>query len=434
MRKIRKTHVVVAVAGALSAALLAGCSSGTAPAAQSTRSGPVEITFSSWLKGSKQVVEAFNASHPDIKVTFKEVASSKDNYPALTNQVKAGNAPDVVTVEYPHVSEMATQGVLQDISKPAGDFVKSKFDPAAQSLVTFGGATWGVPLDAGVLEFFYREDLFTKYGIEVPKTWAEYEAAAAKVATADPAVRLGSTVVGDSALMAALSWQNGAKWGGVDGDSWKIDVNSQASMDAMKVHQDLFDKKLVWADDDPVLQKKQAAGQMLSVISGAWYGAALRSSFPDQAGKWRVAPLPAPTSAPATAFYGGSTFGISKNSTKADAGVKFIEWMTTDPAAISARIGGTSSTFPINTEANAAAAKTFDKAFFGGQDIYANAAAGLKTVPSGWTWTPGTPTTFSKLADGGAQVKAGKATLSQILDQAQDATVADLKNRGISIK
>ncbi|MFF1252766.1 ABC transporter substrate-binding protein [Pseudarthrobacter sp. NPDC058329] len=437
MPRSRKPSIVLA-AGMLSAALLAGCSgtgAGTTASPAPTEQETVEITFSSWLKGSKQVVDAFNAAQDDVNVTFNEVASSKDNYPQLTNQVQAGNAPDVITVEYPRVAEMASQGVLKDISNEAGGLVKDNFSESIQSLVNFGGSTWSVPLDAGLLQMYYRADLFEQYGIAVPKTWDEYKAAAEKVAAADPNVRIGASAVGDPALYAALAWQNGAKWGALDGESWKVDIDTEETKEALKVQQDLVDAKLLWTEDAPVLQQKQAAGQLLSVISGSWYGAGLQATYADQAGKWRVAPVPAPTAEPASALYGGSTFGISDNSTKAEAGVKFIEWMTTNPEGIKARIaGGTSTVFPVNEEARKAATDAFKPDFFGGQNIYEVAAEGLAAVPEGWVWGPGTATTLAKLTDESAKVKAGSTKLTDIFAPTQEATVSELKNRGISVK
>lgn len=158
MRTSRHSRMRIAVVGMLTASLLAGCASGESNPSPAEAEGPVEITFSSWLKGSEQVVEAYNEAQDEVEVTFQSVASGADNYPQLTNQVAAGNAPDVVTVEYPRVAEMASQGVLKDISAEAGDLVADSFPASIQSLVNFGGSTWSVPLDAGVLMFFYRAD------------------------------------------------------------------------------------------------------------------------------------------------------------------------------------------------------------------------------------------------------------------------------------
>lgn len=414
--------------------LVAGCSSPDGTANTSPKE-TAEITFSSWLRGSKQVVDAFNSAQNEVHVTFREVASAGDNYTQLTNQVKAGNAPDVVTVEYTRVTEMASQGVLKDISKEAGALVKDSYPAFIQSLVNFGGSTWSVPLDAGVLQLYYRADLFEKYGIAVPTTWDEYKAAAQKVAAADPAARLGASAVGDAVLYAALAWQNGAKWASLEAESWKIDIDSQETREAFKVQQELLESNLVWSDQAAVLKQKQASGELLSVISGSWYAAGLQASFPDQSGKWRVAPLPAPTSKPAAALYGGSTFGISQNSSKADAGMKFIKWMTTNPEGIKARIaGGTSSVFPVNEEARKAASDAFKADFFGGQNIYDVATKGMAAVPEGWVWSPAYATTAAKLEDESTKVKSGASRFADMFSAAQQATVSDLKNRGVSVK
>ncbi|MET4158293.1 extracellular solute-binding protein [Agromyces sp. PvR057] len=413
---------------------LAACSSPAASDSADGPSEPVEITFSSWLRGSEEVVAAFNDAQDDVEVTFKQVASAKDNYTQISNEVEAGTAPDVVTIEYPRVSEMATQGVIQDITESAGDLVAEGFSPSVQSLVNFGGKTWSVPLDAGVLEFYYRADLFEQYGIEVPTTWEEYHAAAAKVAAADPNVRLGASILGDPALYAAVAWQNGATWSTVEDDAWSIDIDGSETTEAAAFHQGLIDEGLVWTDEAEVLAQKQAAGQLLSVVSGAWYGAGLASTYPEQAGMWKVAQVPSPTDEPSSAMYGGSSFAVTRDSEKTEAAVEFIRWMTTDPAGIEARISlGASTVFPVNEDARAAAVEAFDPTFYGGQDIYEIAAASLESIPEGWVWGPATPTTFTSLSDGSAAVRAGSAKLQDIFADAQDATVEDLENRGISV-
>ncbi|GAA3075457.1 MULTISPECIES: ABC transporter substrate-binding protein [Actinomycetes] len=397
--------------------------------------GPVEITFSSWLRGSQEVVDAFNESQDEVQVTFREVAGADDNYPQLTNQVVAGDAPDVVTVEFPRVAEMASHGVLADISEEAGDLVSGGFDEASQSLVTFGGATWSVPLDAGVLQLYYREDLFEEYGIEVPTTWEEYKEAAETVKDADDDVRIGSTIVGDPALTAAIAWQGGAQWGGMEDDAWIVDIDSDETHQAMEIHQEMFDEDLVWDEDHPVLEQKQADDELLSVISGSWYAGGLEATYEDQAGDWRVAQLPAPGDEPAAAMFGGSTFGVSTNSENVEAAVTFIEWMTTTEEGIEARIAdGASSVFPINETARSAAADAFDTSFFGDQDIYEVAGEGLAAIPEGWVWGPSTATTFSTLGDESAAVQDGQATLMEIFGDVEDATVSDMESRGLDVR
>lgn len=428
---------IVAV-GAVAAMVLAGCTapengdSGNDAAGQGGE--PVEITFSSWLRGSQAVVDAFNESHDDIQVKFAEVAGAADNYPQLVNQVKAGNAPDVITVEYPRVAEMASQGVLLDISEQAGDLVAEEFPESVQSLVNFGGATWSVPFDAGVLELFYRADLFEQHDLEVPTTWEEYQAVGEQIQAIDPNLHIGPSIIGDPTAYAALAWQNGAQWASIDGEAWGVEIDSAETREAMEIHQEMFDAGVTVAVDSAVQQQQQAAGQLLTVISGSWYGGVLQSGFADQAGAWRVAPLPSPTSEAVTGMYGGSTFGVSANSEKVDAAIEFITWMTTSAEGVEARLSeGLSSTLPTNPTALEAASKSFDTAFYGDQDIYEVAQEGLKTIPEGWVWGPAISTTFSSLTDDSAKVKDKTAVLPDIFEAAQEATVSDMEARGLEL-
>lgn len=428
------TITALAATAACSAGSDAGDGAGTGSSPEAASGEPVEITFSSWLRNSAQVVAAFNEAQDEVEVTFQEVASAADNYTQLPNQVTAGTAADVVTVEYPRVADMATQGVIQDITDHAGPLVDESFPDAVRSLVQFGGTTWSVPLDMGMLQLFYRTDLFEQYGIEVPTTWDEYVAAAEAVKAADPSVRIGATTLGDPALYAALAWQHGATWASVEGDAWKIAIDGEETRASAELQQRLVDEDLVWTDDPEVLNQKQADGKLLSVISGSWYGAGLADTYPEQEGSWNVAPLPSPDGEPTTGMYGGSSFAISANSEKQDAAMTFIEWMTTDPEGILARIdGGASTVFPANEEARAAAVEAFDTTFYGGQDIYAVAEEGAAGIPAGWLWGPATATTFTALTDGSAQVKAGEAKLPEIFATAQEATVSDMENRGIDV-
>ncbi len=66
---------------------------------------------------------------------------------------------------------------------------------------------------------YYRQDLFEKYDIEVPKTWDEYAQAARAVREKDPKVFLGTFSSKDPGWFAGLSQQAGAQWWSISGDA-----------------------------------------------------------------------------------------------------------------------------------------------------------------------------------------------------------------------
>ncbi|MEV4414254.1 sugar ABC transporter substrate-binding protein [Catellatospora sp. NPDC049609] len=430
--KARSMKAAAALAGAMvSMALVAtGCSSADTPA---DKPAVTEITFWSWLRASQEVVDAFNKTHTDVQVKFEQVPGGPDGYGKFANAVKAGNAPDVMTAEYYMLPDMVSQGQLQDLTGSAGELVRSKFPAPVQSLVTLGGKTWSVPLDAGAMVMFYRKDLFDKYGIAVPKTWDEFRTAAERVKAANPKARIADWVKDDPSLLTSLSWQGGAKWFSVQGDAWKVDLSGGETSKVAAYWQDMLDKDLVAVVSPDEKTQKQKNSELLVTLTGAWGAGGLRGGLPDQAGKWASAPLPH-WGTPASAMMGGSSFGVAKTSTKTEAALKFITWMNTTPEGIQARLSsGASSTLPAIPELAEVAKKNFDTAFFGGQDLYAVAGESAAAIVPGWTWGPAMGSTNAALREGYAQVGAGKAKLADVLGTAQGRTVDDLKSRGINV-
>nr|BFE50069.1 hypothetical protein GCM10017745_34960 [Saccharothrix mutabilis subsp. capreolus] len=73
------------------------------------------------------MVDAFNALHTDVKVKFEQIPSgAAGGYTKMTNAIKAGNAPDVLNIEYPVLPDYVSQGSLADLTPHVGE-LKSKF-------------------------------------------------------------------------------------------------------------------------------------------------------------------------------------------------------------------------------------------------------------------------------------------------------------------
>ncbi|UUN29786.1 ABC transporter substrate-binding protein [Streptomyces sp. FIT100] len=426
---LRRTACAAVVASLSLLATACGGSDSSGKDASGDKPAVTHLTLWAGTKGSREIVEAFNKSHKDIQVKLEEVP---DNDTKIPNAVKAGNAPDIAVLQYNQLPKHAAQGELEDISAQVGETVKAKFPESVRQLVTLGDKVWGVPNDAGVMVMFYRKDLFEKYGIEVPKTWDDFKAAAEKVKKADKSLSLAPANL-DANLITAMCWQAGATWFSADGGTWKVDIDNEISHKVADYWDDLADRKLLDASEGEALTKQKVDGRILTEVSGIWAGGYMKTGQPDQSGKWAVAPLPTWDRTPASAMFGGTSFVVPEGAKNVDAAVEFITWATTTPEAVKARLAeGTSSTLPANPELAEAASSTFDPAYFGGQDIHAVAREALKTMPSDWAYSP-TATTDTRLADAMGKVKAGDIRLSEIFAPAETATVADLKNRGLKV-
>lgn len=191
-RSVLATIAALPLAGALGAC---GGSSGngdglSGPSGPGNRGGKraTRITFWSALRGSQEVVDAFNRTHDTVQVDFQQVpAGSMGGYAKLSNAARAGNAPDVATIEYPQIPGFAIDGVARDITGLVGDRLRAALLPQALGLTTFDKRVFSVPLDVEPMVMHYRTDLFAEYGLPVPRTWAEFEDVARTVRRKTPA-------------------------------------------------------------------------------------------------------------------------------------------------------------------------------------------------------------------------------------------------------
>ncbi|MFJ4226380.1 ABC transporter substrate-binding protein [Paenarthrobacter nicotinovorans] len=435
---MKRRQLFAGVAGlAASTLLLAACGTGPAPASAPT---PTEdpsgsITFWSSLAGMDKVAEAFNASQDKIKVTFETIPNGANGgYAKLSTAITAGNGPDVSTIEYPQLPQFVSNGqvVPMDglIDKAS---TVDKLTDETKALVQFGDKTFGLPYDAAPMIMWYRKDMLAKAGVEVPKTWDEFEEAGKKLKAAQPGAYLASFNPNEVAASAGLAWQAGAKWFGTEGDSWKVGINDQATKKVATYWQKLIDEKIVkvsqaysdeWSLD-------LANGTVVGVVGANWSATGIqkRTEASGQKGQWIAAELPN-WGSEAGAFYGGSSFNVTKSSKNPAAAAKFVEFLTTNPEAIKAR-GNTGSAFLAFPGLTPVAQRAYDASYFG-NDIYTVFDKAYGTITPGWQWGPNWDSTNTALKDAYGKLTTG-GTIREAVDTAQTATVDGLKQSGLSV-
>jgi multiple sugar transport system substrate-binding protein len=434
---MKRRKLLIGTAGlAASALLLAACGTGTTPAAAPTGEPAGTITFWSSLAGMDKVAAAFNASQTRIKVSFETIPNGDSGgYAKLSTAITAGNGPDVSTIEYPQLPQFVSNGQIQPldglIDKTA---TVDKLAGEIKGMVQFGGKTFGLPYDAAPMVMYYRKDLLAKAGVGVPKTWQDFEAAGRKLKAVDPGAYLASFNPNQATATAGLAWQAGAKWFSTSEDSWQVGVNDAATKKVAQYWQKLIDEKIVkvqqafsdeWSID-------LAKGTVAGVIGANWSATGIqkRTEASGQKGKWIAAELPN-WGTPAGAFYGGSSFNVTKSSKNPAAAAKFIEYLTTNPAAVTAR-GNTGSAFLAFPGLTAVAQKAFDASYFG-NDIYAVFNKAYATVAQSWQWGPNWDITNTALMDAYGSLGTG-GTVQAAVDKTQTATVSALKQTGLSVK
>ncbi len=277
---------------ALAALIAAGCSSsgsssstspaaGTSSSASASSGQKVTLTFWTWVPNMDKIVATWNQAHPDIQVQVQTQSAGDPYLTKLLAAAKGGNPPDIAQVEYQVLPTLVSNNYLADISK-YDDSLKSDFPAGNWNQVTLGGsALYGVPQDAAPMALFYRADLFKKYGLTVPATWAQFAADAAKLHKEAPAVYLGTFSAVDPGEFSGLAQQAGAQWWSASGTTWTVGIDSAASQKVMSYWQSLIASGGV--NNQPqwtaAWNKGMNNGQYIAWVSDVW----APSDFPTDA-------------------------------------------------------------------------------------------------------------------------------------------------------
>jgi multiple sugar transport system substrate-binding protein len=426
---VKKTVMrTVGITGALGIGLaLAGCSG----AAESQQAGPAEVAFWGWAPGYADAVEAFNASQDDIVVTYEEVApGSKGGYDKMLNAVTAGNAPCLAQVGYETLTSFAAQGALEDVSAFASDS-EDDFVPATWSAVTIGDAVYGAPVDQGPMALFYNKEVFDSLGIAVPTTWAEYQAAGEQLKAAGK--YLSASYLNYD--YAGFDWQAEAPWFSVDGDSWKVSIDSDKGQEVAAYWQGLTDAGLIspapmW---DQSWYTGLGDGTIATHVGAVWIAGVLKGSAPDGAGKWAVAPMPQwEAGDEKVGNVGGSATAVLKGCAEPEAAWTFAHWMSTDPDAYAGLVDA-AALYPAASDLLDLPALTEPDPYFGDQVIYDVFAEASPHVTTGWTWGPNMPETVGFLDGGLGKAWSGQAGFADALTSTQQQTVDALEAQGLSV-
>ncbi|MET9444284.1 extracellular solute-binding protein [Streptomyces sp. NPDC006610] len=432
----RRSLVAVSVAVTLGATALAAC--GSSDEGDESQSGPVSLTYWSWAPGMDKVVDLWNkgpGKKEQITVTVKKQASGDTLVTKILTAHKAGKAPDLVQAEYQALPTLVSNDALADISGEVGD-AKSKFAEGVWQQTTLGtDAVYAVPQDIGPMMFYYREDLFEKYDLEVPATWEDFAETARKLKKASPGTDLTTFSANDSGLFAGLAQQAGAKWWTTEGDQWKVGIDDEATRKVAEFWGGLVEEGAI--DNQPMYtpawNKALNTGKQIAWVSAVWAPGTLSTAAPDTKGKWAMAPLPQwSESENVTGSWGGSSTAVTTDSRNKAAAAKFAAWLNTDGEALNA-LAKESGIYPASTSAQLSGAFTNPPEYFSNQpDFYTKAAeiAGT-TAPS--AWGPNVNVAYTTFKDAFGAAAKNKSDFTAALKTMQDDTVADMKKQGFEV-
>jgi multiple sugar transport system substrate-binding protein len=179
-------------AGAAVAGLAIG---GCGPNRGSTPGGePVQLVYQDWRTEwfppmAQEMLAEFHAAHPDIRVFY--TPDPEQFVEQMTQDLRAGTAPDVFQGCCTHFPAWAQQGYVLDL-RP---YVEADLDAATiddwdpaqfAALSTEGGLQFGLPKYHGALALYFNKDLFDEYKVDYPDgSWDHDDYASAMRSLAD---------------------------------------------------------------------------------------------------------------------------------------------------------------------------------------------------------------------------------------------------------
>lgn len=150
---------------------LGACSSGGNSGGAESR-GDINIWYSNnenEVAWGKQMVEAWNADHPDEQIKAQEIPAGKSSEEVIGAAITAGNAPCLVFNTAPvAVPQFQKQGGLVDLSSfEDGDaYIEERTGDLADQYQSDDGKFYQMPWKSNPVMLFYNKDIFAAAGLD----------------------------------------------------------------------------------------------------------------------------------------------------------------------------------------------------------------------------------------------------------------------------
>lgn len=394
---------------------------------------PVTITY--WVQNialPKGQIDAFERTHPGIKV--KEVVVTDYNTKVRT-VLKAGGsgAPDALQLQYNEVPSYLIANKLLDLAPYGANSYKNKYVSWVWGQVARGSHVYAMPIDSGPMAMLYRKDIFDKYHLAVPKTWAQYAREAVALHKANPKIYLGNSPV-EEGTFEPLLWQAGVRPFNVNGSTISVNWTTPAARKVADYWYPLIREKAIdtVTSYTPSWYTGLDSGRWATWLSAAWGPLILKPVAKKSVGQWRVALLPQWTAgANASANNGGSTAAVTTYSAHPKEAAEWVEWL--GGSQQSQLINLKNYIFPTLKSVLDSKALDAPDPFFGGQAANAVFAQASKGVNTSWQWSPFDDYVSSQLGTDLTAAESGKGTFAQALQKVQSAVVSYAKAQGFTV-
>jgi len=390
------------------------------------------LTCWTWTaKAIEFVTPAFQKLYPNINIEVTPM-SHPDTHDKIFVAIASGSgAPDILTIDSAYIQKFIDQGGLVDMTSYINT-VRNKF-PAYKIAndSDVNGRVYAVPFDCGPVGVYYQKGIVDKYKITMPETWDQWIALGKQLKAKGvymntisvAAAAMDQSMHGEVGLHSLLTQQQG---GAYFDSSLRPTLDTKESIAAMKLIKQMVDAGIAAnvAQGSPAFYDMYNKGQVLGVISAAWYVNVLNNFVtPDMAqfGNWRVAAMPAFGKGGVRASnLGGSELAIATQTPddKQQMAMAFIKWVCASLEGSKAHADyGEFPAFLPSYPTDIVQNKTFP--VLGDQKVYKLFAQITPTVPATWRIPPQYTEIQTILQAKMNAILTGKVTVEKGLQQAQ---------------
>ena len=290
-----------------------------------------------WQDAYVSVLSGTESDGVEVKVV--PYADTSTYQAAVRASLRTPSAPGVFTWWSGYrMKDLVDAGLVEDVSDLWKKYTDAGlYSPSLASAYTFDDKIYGIPNLVAYWVVFYNKKVFADNGIEVPTTWAELEAAAAKLKEAD-ITAFGSTIEG---RWPAFIWFQEFLIRS-DPDFYVRLMNGEAKYTDPEVTA-AFETWKDWIDKgyftDPsigfgtaganAMASEFAKGNLATILVGTWYAATLTEAGieDDNIGAF-IMPNQTEGLGPAVVFETGPLLLSSNSSQKEDAMKAADYWMS----------------------------------------------------------------------------------------------------------
>ena len=294
-------------------------------------------TSSDKFEALEELIAVFEAENPDIDIEYT-TADFGSYFTKLQTDFAAGNAPDVLELNYENFVTFASRGTLLDIGElmAASDNIGTDtFYPAALNAFSYQGAQLALPITFSTVMLYYNKDMFDAAGLEYPnEEWVWQDVIDAATALTDAPNRVWGI---SQPVQFWEFYKTAAQAGGALTVTPTVQIDTEENLAAAHYLVDKVQKYHVMPTDIEMSGVGDVDmflnSQLGMIVTGIWMFDQITT---DADFDWDVAVEPGGAQK-ATHFFSNAA-AVSSQSDNPEAAYRWVEFLAANQAVVDKRI------------------------------------------------------------------------------------------------